>query len=335
MMMGNQNDKATIKFTEKDVVDTKLVDHGNYYLIPSDLDPAADPSVIRVVAISDTHSKHSQIAKLPDADILVHGGDFTNAGSLKDIKSYDKWIGDLVTNRKKYKYAVLIAGNHDITLEADYYTTVGCKRFHHGKMQNYQECIRIANDGNNVYLLDTKVELFGVTFYGSPYQPEFCNWAFNLPRGKPSRDEWAKIPDKGVDVLMTHGPPMFHGDKVVPQFAKMNASPFVGCDDLLQRLTEIQDVKFHIFGHIHEGYGVTQNKKLPNITFVNASSVDVAYRCVNKPIMFYVKGRGREFCDVKSVLDQEEQEQEQEQKDADDDNENNDNQNDNDNQSQK
>ncbi len=40
----------------------------------------------------------------------MHGGDFTNTGSLRDIKSYDKWVGDLIKKKKKFKYAVLIAG---------------------------------------------------------------------------------------------------------------------------------------------------------------------------------------------------------------------------------
>ncbi len=103
---------------------------------------------------------------MPSADILLNGGDFTNVGTLKDVKSYDKWIGDLIKVQKKYKYCVLIAGNHDITLEEDYYNEVGYKRFHHGKKQNFQECINIARNGNNVYLLDETVELFGVKMYG-------------------------------------------------------------------------------------------------------------------------------------------------------------------------
>ena len=116
-------------------------------------------------------------------------------------------MGDLVKNRKKFKYSILIAGNHDITLEEDYYTETGYKRFHHGKKQKYKECIKIAENGNNVYLLDETIELFGVKFYGSPYQPEFCQWAFNMTRGQQLKDEWAKIPQSGIDVLITHGPP--------------------------------------------------------------------------------------------------------------------------------
>ena len=140
----------------------------------------------------------------------MHGGDFTNLGTLRDIQSYDQWIGNLVKKQQIFEYAVLIAGNHDIKLEEDFYNTVGFKRFHHGTKQDYKQCIDIVRNGNNVYLEDEAVELLGVSFYGSPYQPEFCQWAFNLPRGEATKKEWAKIPDKGIDVLITHGPPKVH-----------------------------------------------------------------------------------------------------------------------------
>jgi len=37
--------------------------------------------VTRIVAISDTHNQHDEI-ELPEGDILVHCGDFTNTGRL-------------------------------------------------------------------------------------------------------------------------------------------------------------------------------------------------------------------------------------------------------------
>eukprot|EP01084_Bolivina_argentea_P161119 280494_1 len=97
----NQKKKSSIQFTENDTVDVDLIDCGNYYLIPSDLDPEKDENVIKILTISDTHSKHSQIRNMPSADILLNGGDFTNVGTLKDVKSYNKWIGNLIKVEKK------------------------------------------------------------------------------------------------------------------------------------------------------------------------------------------------------------------------------------------
>ena len=37
---------------------------------------------------------------------------------------------------------------------------------------------------NCIYLQDASVELYGLKFYGTPWQPEFGGWAFNLPRGQ-------------------------------------------------------------------------------------------------------------------------------------------------------
>ncbi len=60
---------------------------------------------------------------------------------------------------------------------------------------------------NNVtYLEDSETSIKGVSIYGSPWQPEFCDWAFNLPRKSEAlREKWAKIPDKS-DIVITHGP---------------------------------------------------------------------------------------------------------------------------------
>ncbi|MCD4691221.1 hypothetical protein K8S17_07150 [bacterium] len=113
----------------------------------------------------------------------------------------------------------------------------------------------------------------GVTFYGSPWQPSFMDWAFNLERGPELRAKWDLIPD-GVDVLITHGPPADHGDMTV-------RGPAVGCVDLLDAVRRTRP-RLHIFGHIHEGAGVTESD---GITFANASSVTARYEPVNPAVV--------------------------------------------------
>lgn len=84
-------------------------------------------------------------------------------------------------------------------------------------------------------------------FYGSSWQPWFYDWAFNLQRGTEIRAKWEQIPID-TDVLITHGPPYGFGDRIT-------RGEHVGCLDLLDAVVKIQP-RLHIFGHIHEGYGL-------------------------------------------------------------------------------
>lgn len=76
-------------------------------------------------------------------------------------------------------------------------------------------------------------------------QPEFHKWAFNLPRGSQCLEKWDKIPED-TDVLITHTPPIGHGDLCCTGVR-------AGCVELLTTVQQRVKPKYHIFGHIHEG----------------------------------------------------------------------------------
>jgi len=205
---------------------------------------------MRIICISDTHTYHSQIPKLPEGDILIHAGDFTTRRDFRDITSFNEWLG-----KQNFKHKIVVAGNHDMTFESDPYIARSL----------LQNCI---------YLQDDKVVIDGYTFYGSPWQPEFMSWAFNLPRGHALKEKWDRIPDN-TDVLITHCPPRYIRDYAY--FSKDH----VGCEDLLKRVKEIQP-KLHIFGHVHEGYGISEAY---GTKFINAAICDEKNVVKNKPIV--------------------------------------------------
>ena len=124
---------------------------------------------------------------------------------------------------------------------------------------------------SNLYILG---EYPGIKIYGSPWQPEFCNWAFNLPRtGLELQEKWENIP-KDTDILITHGPPWGHLDVV------RGRTDNLGCELLRQRVDEIKP-KIHVFGHIHSGYGY----KFENEThFINASVLNESYIYKQSPV---------------------------------------------------
>jgi hypothetical protein len=112
-----------------------------------------------------------------------------------------------------------------------------------------------------------------VKVYGSPWQPEFYNWAFNLPRmGWELGQKWTDIPEN-TDILITHGPAWGHLDTI-----KGHSVP-LGCELLAERI-KILKPKIHVFGHIHTGYGY---KFDGDTHFFNAAVLDERYNFTQKP----------------------------------------------------
>ncbi len=211
---------------------------------------------MRIVCISDTHNCNEQVA-VPDGDVLIHAGDATTSGTLAEIERFFSWVGNLPHKRK-----ILIAGNHDWAFQL--------------QAERIRELIPVSV----TYLQDSSIELHGLKIYGTPWQPRFYDWAFNLNRGPQMAEKWAMIPED-TDILITHGPPNGILDEVETQFG----SSHEGCEELRKRvegLAKAAKLKLHIFGHIHSGYGVYEEF---GVKFVNASTCDEEYQPTQPPIV--------------------------------------------------
>ncbi|XP_009864029.1 PREDICTED: metallophosphoesterase domain-containing protein 1-like [Apaloderma vittatum] len=114
-----------------------------------------------------------------------------------------------------------------------------------------------------------------VKHISTPRQPWFYGWGFNLPRGQALLEKWNLIPD-GIDILITHGPPLGFLDWVPKKMQR------VGCVELLNTVQRRIQPRLHVFGHIHEGYGVMADG---TTTYVNASVCTVNYQPLNPPIV--------------------------------------------------
>ena len=66
---------------------------------------------MNILHLSDTHNLHRQLSNMPAADIIVHSGDISFAGTGEEVLDFIEWLGDL-----DYKYKIFIAGNHDLAL---------------------------------------------------------------------------------------------------------------------------------------------------------------------------------------------------------------------------
>ncbi len=209
---------------------------------------------MKLCFISDTHGLHAKV-KTPDCDVLIHSGDCTNDAGQASLRDFLCWLDD-----QPAKYKILIAGNHDWAFQK--WPLLA------------RELVKIQT-ASVTYLEDSGCEIDGIKFWGSPYQPEFFDWAFNLPRGKALKAHWDLIPP-GTEVLVTHCPPANILD--VSGIDNENC----GCEDLRDAVCEIEP-KIHAFGHIHHSYGQV---KVGNTHFINASCFNERYLPINPPIVF-------------------------------------------------
>ncbi|MEM6784620.1 MAG: metallophosphoesterase [Bacteroidota bacterium] len=216
---------------------------------------------MRFVCFSDTHGRHERIA-VPEGDVLVFAGDACEVGTLDELVRFLDWF-----RSRPHPHKVFVAGNHDWPLDPS--------------GSDVHEARALVESTGAVYLQDEALVLGDVKVYGSPWQPAFHDWAFNLPRGGPDlQHAWARIPDD-ADLLVTHGPP--HGilDR---NFARLSC----GCRLLTARVAEVQP-RVHVFGHIHEAAGVLvaegQSEGVQT-TFANVSAVNLFYRPVHAPRVF-------------------------------------------------
>lgn len=205
---------------------------------------------MRVVCVSDTHGIHERMPDaIPDGDLLLHAGDITRRGNIEDLSEVNEFFAALPHTHK-----VFVPGNHDWCFE-----------------KSPERACELVSEAT--CLIDESIEIEGMTIWGSPWQPEFHNWAFNLPRGPKLKAVWQMIP-VDTDIVITHSPPRGILDLC-------SNGRFEGCDDLRDRIFEVRP-RLHLFGHIHESYG---SEIREGIRFINASVCNQGYRPVNPPII--------------------------------------------------
>ena len=196
-----------------------------------------------VVAVSDLHGT---LPTIPPCDLLLIAGDVCPVTN-HDLDYQENWLRfdfrDWLAGLPARK-TVLIAGNHDFVFE---------------KRTNV-----LPTNYPATYLQDSGITWEGFKIWGTPWQPWFFDWAFNLDEPGLKR-KWDLIP-ADTDILVVHGPPHGLGDGV-PERQGMRHT---GSPSLLQRIEQISP-KLVVFGHIHEGRGqwLIGRTVLANVTILD------------------------------------------------------------------
>jgi Icc-related predicted phosphoesterase len=224
-----------------------------------------------VVALSDTHGLHKHVA-VPPGDVLIHAGDICKVGHMSEVKKFAKWLDKL-----PHKHKLIVPGNHDKAIE---------ERLH--------EARQVFEKVGAWLLVNEEAVINGVKFWGSPVTPTFLHWYFMKDRGPEIAEVWSQIP-WDVDVIITHGPPYGHGGLAPPY--RTPCPKEAGCLELLKRIKQIHvasgymNPRYHVFGHIHDGYSATQSDEFGGLVFINASTCNEQYQPVNRPLEFEVRAK--------------------------------------------
>lgn len=192
---------------------------------------------------------HSYL-KIPDGDIFIFGGDISETGRPEELSDFNNFLGEL-----PHKYKIITDGNHDLSPE-----------------------IISKLITNATYLQHELLEIENIRIWGTSWQ----YWLSDQIQRKKNQDNpqelWGEIPT-GIDILITHFPPYGIGDLT-------RSGSHLGSKDLLTAIRRVKP-KYHIFGHVHENYGIFK-EKIGNfeITFINTSAIIGFGNELNPPIIF-------------------------------------------------
>jgi predicted phosphodiesterase len=224
---------------------------------------------MKITILSDTHTKHRYCENdLPGGDLLIHAGDFMNSGyNPIEAMEFFKWFDEI----DNYDFKVFIAGNHDRWMQDKTEESRGI-------LTGYKTIEYLQDDWMTVGDSDPHdPNVKTAKIYGSPWQPEFYNWAFNLPRnGEELKSKWDMI-HEDTDILITHSPAQGHLDFSGPPYNEPN----LGCPLLRNHIDVVARPKIHVCGHIHGGFGYKFDGQTH---FFNASILNEQYCYVNEPM---------------------------------------------------
>jgi len=186
---------------------------------------------MRIWFISDTHNQHGHL-RVPEADVVMHCGDeSTNqipALNEPEARRFFEWYRQLEIPVK-----VFVPGNHSTAIENGLVSP-----------ENYPEIH---------FLIHQQLVIDGIKIFGSPYVPQFHDWAYMKKRTRLDQ-VWQTIP-ADTEILLTHGPPKGVLD-LTHDFENKQLVQ-VGCAALRRHVEQRIQPAIHAFGHLHDEHGIS------------------------------------------------------------------------------
>lgn len=220
---------------------------------------------MKICIISDNHSNYD--FEVPDADVLIHCGDFSFKGNPIEMMNFRDWI-----TKQPHTHKLFIWGNHEKIEQQELY---------------WRDYIEYETGAKCIHNLQEPIDVDGLKICGSSYTPTFGRWAFMMDDEQRKR-YWENAPD--CDILVSHGPPYGLLDTVEGLEIEPGKLENLGCIHLRKYIERIKP-KLVCFGHIHSSYGQMNLKHwdgTPDTICVNASLMDENYKITGTPMVIEI-----------------------------------------------
>lgn len=215
---------------------------------------------MRIGIISDTHAKYNSL-KIPAVDLLIVAGDFTHhSRDPEDLEIFAKWID----NQSQISEAVICCGNSEMMSRKMSKMEIRSKLEVSDKIHYLQDESKIITKSN-------------LKFYASPWTSS-RNMGFSASHEKLA-EKFGLIPDD-TDILITHMPPFGILDQGIK---KKNIGDF----SLRNKIDRLQNLKMHVFGHVHEygGQGYFHKTETSKICCINGAMLKLHRKSLREPII--------------------------------------------------
>jgi Icc-related predicted phosphoesterase len=212
---------------------------------------------LKILHISDTHG--AMPALRGEFDVVVHSGDLMPNTPNTTFDFVDprvekpfqrRWLATHAARLRAWlgdKPVLITPGNHDFVDAVPYLRRAGVEA---------------------VCLKDGARDIDGVTFYGTPWVPEFYDWNFMASPAERRRRfaPAARMLDAGeIDVFVSHGP-------IYGLLDRNTRGERCGCRVMREVIQSARHApKLFLHGHIHEAAGV--RRWLRGILVSNAATV--------------------------------------------------------------
>jgi len=209
--------------------------------------------MVRIALISDTHGFHDEIT-IPACDILIHSGDYSGYGDMRELIAFNQWLGTL----DQCENIVVVDGNHDIFAYKSHSTARALLT-------------------NAIYLRDEMTTINGLKIWGSPWSRTYGNWAYMTEEAELLK-KYNRIPEN-IDILVSH----------TPVYGILDHVPGFGSAGSVALRDEVKDrikPRLLVCGHLHDDGG--KQKTVDGTIYVNAAICDEDYIPSRSPIFLWL-----------------------------------------------